>query len=152
MVALPEPVPPSQTDIRMAKETSRRLSRIATPGRALRISPGNGESVETEQIEIPAGAVPLIQAVLAAMARGDAVSIVPIHARLTTQQAADLLGVSRPYLIGILEAGKLGYTKVGKHRRIVLQDLLAFKRKHHEASQKGLDELAQETENLGIEY
>ena len=85
------------------------------------------------------------------MAQGNAVAIVPLHAEMTTQQAADILNVSRPYLITLLEKGELRYTKVGTHRRIQFKDLMAYKDKIKEQSSNAMDELvkiAQEN-NLG---
>ena len=85
------------------------------------------------------------------MAQGDAVAIVPLHAEMTTQQAADFLNVSRPYMITLLERGELRYTKVGTHRRIQFKELIAYKDKIRQQSSDAMDELvkiAQES-NLG---
>jgi excisionase family DNA binding protein len=151
--ALMDPVTQSEADIRLAKESSRSFSRIATPGRSLRMSPQNGTPGKaTEVIEIPAGAVTIIKTVLAAMAEGQAISVVPIDAELTTQQAANLLGVSRPFVIRQLEEGKIAHRKVGRHRRIVLKDLLAFRKASYENRRKVLDELTAEGQRLGIGY
>ncbi|MGH3489613.1 MAG: helix-turn-helix domain-containing protein [Actinopolymorphaceae bacterium] len=67
---------------------------------------------------MPRAAVRLLARILAHMAAGRGVSVIPVHAELTTQQAADMLNVSRPFLIGHLEAGEIDYTKVGSHRRV----------------------------------
>jgi excisionase family DNA binding protein len=112
----------------------------------------DGPSAPTETIEIPAGAVPLIQSILSAMGRGEAVSIVPIHAELTTQQAATLLGVSRPFIIKLLEEKALPHRKVGRHRRVVLQDLLAYKQRVERERQRVLDDLTVESQKLDIGY
>jgi excisionase family DNA binding protein len=143
-----EPVAPTDVDVRVARESSPRLSRLR--GRALRISAKGGAA--TEMVEIPAGAVPIIQHVLACMAQGLAVSLVPVHSQLTTQQAATLLGVSRPFLIKLLSEKAIPCTKVNRHRRIVLQDLLDYKHKMHAARQQTLAELAAEGQRLGVGY
>jgi len=150
--ALLEPIAPSEQDVVVARESSRRLSKLV--GRPLRLSPQNGGASQspTEMIEIPAGAVPIIQHVLSCMAQGHAVALMPVHAQLTTQQAANLLGVSRPYIIKLLDEKLLPHTKVNRHRRIVLKDLLDYKRKIHTDRQKVLEELAAEGQSLGIGY
>lgn len=144
-----EPVAPSEMDVKLARLSSRQLSRLI--GRALKIGPRD-QNGATETIEIPAGAVPIIQHVLACMAQGMAVSLVPVHTQLTTQQAATLLGVSRPFVIKLLDEKAIPYTKVNRHRRIVLQDLLDYKHKMQAARRQTLAELAEESQKLGIGY
>jgi len=82
--------------------------------------------------------------------RGRGVSILPVGLELTTQEAADLVNVSRPFLIRLLEAGQIPYHRVGTHRRIRLDDVLAYRRHRSEQRRAMLAELAAEAQELGI--
>ncbi len=84
------------------------------------------------------------------MAHGNAVLVVPIHAELTTQEAASLLNVSRPYLIKLLEEGKIQFQLKGKHRRILFKDLMEYKQRSTKESYETLCKLAAESEELGL--
>ncbi|KWX03651.1 excisionase [Carbonactinospora thermoautotrophica] len=95
-----------------------------------------------EELVVPRGAVELLARILAYMAAGHGVSVVPTHAELTTQQAADLLNVSRPYLIGLLEAGEIEYRMVGKHRRVRAASLLDYMRRDDQWRREAADELS----------
>ena len=88
--------------------------------------------------------------VLAQMGQGNAVQVVPVHAELTTQQAADFLNVSRPYLIERLEAGELPFRKVGKHRRVRFEDVLRYKKRTDYESKLAMTELTALSQELGL--
>jgi excisionase family DNA binding protein len=91
----------------------------------------------------------LVQAVKQLMS-GRAISIVPVTAELTTQQAADMLNVSRPFVVKLLEEGAIPFHKAGTHRRLYLQDVLAYKRKRDEETERALGRLVTEAQELGI--
>lgn len=107
---------------------------------------------QAHQVELPTSALRLLVNILAELAEGNAVKVVPIHAELTTQEAADLINVSRPHLIKLLEAGELPFHKTGKHRRVRFADLMQFKAHRDRASKRAMVELARQAQELGMGY
>lgn len=89
--------------------------------------------------------------VLANLAAGQGVTLVPAHAELTTQQAADLLNVSRPYLIKLLDEHKIDYRTVGTHRRIKASSLIDYKRRDDAERRKAADELSSMAREMGFD-
>lgn len=141
-----EPVTPTVDDVRLAKASSRRLAPFLNRNLNVRIA-------ETDEaVELPAVAVRLLVELLSAMAEGNAVTLIPIHAELTTQQAADLLGVSRPFLIKQLEDGVIPFRRVGTHRRVLFSDLMKYKHETDSKRLEALDELAAQAQELDMGY
>jgi len=108
------------------------------------------EADDGSELVVPRGALELLARILAHMAAGQGVSVVPAHAELTTQQAADLLNVSRPFLIGLLEAGEIEYRKVGAHRRVTMSSLMDYMRRDDERRRETADELTALSQELGL--
>jgi excisionase family DNA binding protein len=103
-----------------------------------------------ETIDLPDSVYDVLTQVMQAMAQGLAVAVMPLHLELTTQEAADLLNVSRQYLVQILDQGAIPYTKVGTHRRIRFGDLCAYKEIRDQQRRAGLDRLARLSAELGM--
>ncbi len=104
------------------------------------------------QIVVPSVAFGFFVDVLAELANGNAVSVAPVHAELTTQKAADLLNVSRPYLIKLLDEREIPYRRVGNRRKVLLVDLLEYKRRDEAIRREIADELTSEAQDIGLNY
>lgn len=107
---------------------------------------------DAETIELPAGAATLLLDILKAMAAGQGVTIIPENAELTTVQAADVLNVSNPYLIDLLDAQKIPHRKVGQDRRILMGDVLAYKESIHAERESVLDQLVADAQEHDMGY
>jgi excisionase family DNA binding protein len=138
----------SNSDAVLAKETSRVLASRLRDGDLIRLRIVDGPSREI--VKLPASAVRLLVRILDEMAHGNAVTLTPVHAELTTQEAADMLSVSRPSLIQLLSEGKIDYRRVGTHRRVRLNALMKYKRQADAARRAALAELAAYDQELGI--
>lgn len=103
------------------------------------------------RVRLPAELGQVLHMVVTVLQRGEAVTVAPTHSTLTTQQAADMLGVSRPTLISLLERGEIPYTKPGRHRRVLLTDLLAYQARLREDRARALDELAAISQSAGLD-
>ncbi len=140
---------PSEADISVAKESSRLLESHLKKGAPMQLQILDGNAKQAT-VKLPAPAVGLLLRILEEMARGNAVTIVPIHAELTTQEAADLLNISRPSLIQLLDEGRIVYRRVGTHRRVRFESLMQYKRQADSARRAALAELAAYDQELGI--
>ncbi len=141
-----EPVSPTREESSLARDSGRCLSGLTERDLRVRIA-------ETgEEITLPGSAVRLLVDLLSEMAEGNSVTLIPIHAELTTQQAADFLGVSRPFLIKLLEEGQLPFRKVGTHRRVLFRDLMRYQREIDRKRLETLDELAAQAQELDMGY
>jgi len=142
---------PTTEAAEQARFALRALAKVKSKktARTLQVRPEGGAGVS---VTVPRQAFELFLEILGQMANGNAVTIVPVHAELTTQQAADMLNVSRPHLIELLEAGKIGFRRVGTHRRVRVSDLLAYHERDEADRKAALDELTSEAQKLGLGY
>lgn len=137
---------PSKKDAELATESSRILSALEGNGE-FRVHLDGGQ-----QLVLPSAVKTLLMHLLTEMSRGNAVRIIPIHAVLTTQEAADYLNVSRPHVIHLLERNEIGFHMVGTHRRIRFEDLSAFKQKKDRERDEAMQELAEQAQELDMGY
>lgn len=130
---------PTPADIEQAKISSRTLSKYADVDRVqLAIRGCNGES---DDLVLPGHVLQILLDVLSEMSKGNAISLIPHHQELSTQEAANLLNVSRPFLVGLLEKGDIPFRKVGAHRRVLLRDILGYKESTDRQRVQALDDL-----------
>ena len=147
------PIPPIEPEIGLAKSASTRVAELLKDSaHADSIKVRVIEDGRPDEVILPVMAVRMLLDILREMAQGNAVSIIPVHAELTTQQAADFLNVSRPFFIQLLNQRKMKFTKVGTHRRVKFQDLLAYKKELEIQQDQLLSDLAKEAQELGMGY
>jgi excisionase family DNA binding protein len=137
--------PPTESEVRQASEAARALATALTPA-GLPFSVTRDGDVT--QVELPPALGQLLLDVLTHVARGEMVTFVPYGAELTTKEAADLLNVSRPFLVAMLEEGKIPFHKVGSHRRVRASDLLEFRERRDSERADALRDL----QRLGQEF
>ncbi|MGN7613135.1 helix-turn-helix domain-containing protein [Magnetococcales bacterium HHB-1] len=139
---------PSEQDVAIAIQGGRQLTEVLGQGKDVQ------QFLVDEHLEVtlPMSAIRLLTQILDQMAKGNAVSLVPIHAELTTQEAANFLSVSRPYLVKILEEGKIPFHKVGVRRRVLFKDLMAYRERRQEQKKTALNELAAQAQELDLGY
>lgn len=143
------PVVPTQSEALIAREALPRLETVAEAGVDIRVRVLDGPADVV--VPLPAVAVKLIVGVLAAMAEGKPVSVIPSEAELTTQQAADMLNVSRPHLVKLLNENQIPYGKVGTHRRVKVADILDYKQRSLAESRAATDEMVAASQELELE-
>ena len=147
-----KPIIPTEDEIKLSQESSRLLAPLIQDCAStiqVKIVKQDGNE---QDVVIPATTFHLLVDILSQMAQGNAVSIVPIHAELTTQEAADILNVSRPFLIKLIESKEIPCRKVGRHRRIRFTDLMEYKQNTDSQRTQALDELAAQAQELNMGY
>ena len=142
-------VPPTAKDSAIARNSGQQLARFASKNQPLTLRIADGTA---GPIELPAGAVQLLMEILENMAAGRGVTIIPQNAELTTVQAAEILNVSRPFLIKLLESKKIPYRTVGKHRRVRMEEVMTFKAQIDHEREKALDDLVADAQEQKMGY
>lgn len=143
---------PTEAEVTLAKESSRLLSLCLSTkedAQSIRVIDQAGEH---EAVRLPTAAFRLLIDILSEMAQGNAVNLIPIHAEVTTQEAADMLNVSRPHLVKLLDSGAIPFHRVGTHRRVRYQDLVNYKARIDAERMRALDELSAQAQELNMGY
>jgi excisionase family DNA binding protein len=143
---------PADNEVRAAMQGQRALAAFLTTRADTQHIQIFDDKNKAHQVELPTSALRLLVDILAELADGNAVKVVPVHAELTTQEAADMLNVSRPHLVKLLEEGLLPFHKTGKHRRVRFADLMQFKSQRDQASQDAMAALAEQAQALQLGY
>jgi excisionase family DNA binding protein len=136
---------PDQSDSELAATASRELARAQKKSVSVRLEDGTS-------LQLPKSVTPLLTRILTEIADCNAMTLIPLHAELTTQEAANLLNVSRPHLNKLIDKGELTCHKVGTHRRIKFHDLEEFRLKREASRQTALAELTMQAQEEDMGY
>jgi excisionase family DNA binding protein len=141
----------SDQDAELLAQASRLMGEALDRSKARRIAlvEEREDGGDIVRLEVPPATLRLLSQILALMARQQTFVLYPESSELTTKQAAEVLGVSRPFLIRVLEAGQIPFRKVGRHRRVLMQDVLAYKKTMQIKRRAALDELVKASEDIG---
>jgi len=151
--SIPRTIVPTQDDSPVARESRRQLSRVLKRKSSKPVQfQIESQDRRVQSLSIPASAVRLLDHILGEMAEGHAVTLMPVKVELTTQQAAELLHLSRPFLIDLLEKKLIPHRKAGTHRRILFEDVMEYKKRVDDKRLKVLEELATQAQELGMGY
>ena len=143
-------IDPGDVDTGVAGRAARRISDYLSSHPGEDLIEALGEVGADDALVIPRPTVVMLAQVLSLLESGHGVQIIPEDAELTTQQAADVLNVSRPYIIGLLESGQIPFRKVGRHRRITFEALMEYKRQDDLKRRAAADDLADLSQELGL--
>lgn len=141
---------PGDVDAEVAERAARRIRDYLTSHPDDDLLEILGETGDDDALVIPRATAIMFAQILDLLGQGRGVQIIPKEAELSTQQAADMLNVSRPYLIGLLESGKIHFRKVGRHRRITFEALMEYKRQDDLERRAAADDLTELSEELGL--
>lgn len=143
---------PTDQDMAMASEASCTLAGFLNTREGFHIELHSNHNAHVRHLILPPAVLTMVQRMLTEISQGNPVTVMPMNAELTTQEAAEFLNVSRPFIVKQLEADNIPYRKVGTHRRISVNDLVAYKRTMDKARHESLDKLVKESQRLGLGY
>ncbi|NLB31598.1 MAG: helix-turn-helix domain-containing protein [Alcaligenaceae bacterium] len=143
---------PAEREIQAAVQSQRALAAFLATNRETQHIQIFDENNQAHQVELPTSAFNLLVDILAELAEGNTVQVVPIHAELTAQEAADMLNVSRPHLVKLLENDEIPFHRTGKHRRVKFADLMQYKESRQRQSEEAMAELAAQAQELNMGY
>lgn len=146
-MAVATPVSPSEQDRKQIQELSHALERVSPERTHLLI-----DLPTRETLAVPRPVFEVLKMVAEQMGKGRAVSIVPLGMMLTTQQVAELLGSSRQHVVKLLQEGQIPYEKVGTHRRVRIEDAIAYKQRRQSTREQTLTRMNEQAERLGLRY
>jgi excisionase family DNA binding protein len=147
-----KPPPQSAEETAIARDSGRALAAVLSTRAQTQEINLRDDAGTMRTVTVPTEALRMLAELLTQLGMGNAVHIIPIHAELTTQEAANMLDVSRPHLVSLLEANKIPFRKVGRHRRLRFEDVLAFKKLTEEKSDKAFTELVRQAQELDMGY
>ncbi len=147
-----QPALPNHKQMVIAKESSQLLAEHLNNHQDAVVVMTLEGNEEKSILKVPTQVLGLLRDILIQIAKGQEVTLLPQHAELSTQQAADILHVSRPFFVQLLERNELPYHKVGTHRRVYLDDVLAYKANIDAKRQQVLQELAEQAQELDMGY
>ena len=146
---LERPNKSEQKTARRSLDSISRLPDLEKRNRSITIEVSGHENVS---LEIPAKVFGLLKEILTIMAEGKAISLLPAESEISTQQAAEMLNVSRPHVVKLLETHKIPFRKVGKHRRILVEDIIAYAKQFQDQREIALQKLAEQAQKLDMGY
>jgi excisionase family DNA binding protein len=143
-------ITPNTEEALIANQSGKALSLLAETSENIHLLVTTTGKNEAINVTVPASAFKAMVRMLTELGKGNSVTMLPEEAELSTQRAAQIMGVSRPYLIRLLEEGKIPFRKTGTHRRIRLYDLRAYIEQYQQEAHQALDEMAAENQKLGL--
>ena len=146
-MAVATPVSPSEQDRKQIQDLSHALERVSAERTHLVV-----DLPTRETLAVPGPVFQVLKMVAEQMGKGRAVSIVPLGMMLTSQQAAEILGSSRQHVVKLLHEGQIPYEKVGTHRRLRIEDVIAYKQRRQSTREETLTRMSEQAERLGLRY